>query len=70
MIRIAIAGYGNLGRGCELALQKNPDMKLTAVFSRRDPSSVKTIDPQIPVYRLEDAASHRDEVDVLIIFNA
>jgi len=67
MIRIAIAGYGNLGRGCELALQKNPDMKLTAVFSRRDPSSVKTIDPQIPVYRLEDAASHRDEVDVLII---
>ena len=67
MIRVAIAGYGNLGRGCELALQKNPDMKLTAVFSRRDPSSVKTIDPAVPVYRLEDAAAHRDEVDVLII---
>ena len=32
MIRIAIAGYGNLGRGTELAVAKNPDMKLVAVF--------------------------------------
>ena len=67
MIRIAIAGYGNLGRGTELAVAKNPDMKLVAVFSRRDPSTVKTIDPTVPVYRLEDAAAHKDEVDVLII---
>ena len=27
-IRIGIAGYGNLGRGVELAVQKNSDMEL------------------------------------------
>ncbi|MGM9626109.1 MAG: diaminopimelate dehydrogenase [Eubacteriales bacterium] len=67
MIRIAIAGYGNLGRGTELAVQKNPDMKLVAVFSRRDPKSLKPLDPSVPVYALSDAAAHKDEVDVLII---
>lgn len=67
MIRIAIAGYGNLGRGTELAVQKNPDMKLVAVFSRRDPKSVKPLDPSVPVYALSEAAAHKDEVDVLII---
>ena len=36
-IRIGIMGYGNLGRGVECSLKQNPDMKLTAVFTRRDP---------------------------------
>ena len=67
MIRIAIAGYGNLGRGTELAVAKNPDMKLVAVFSRRDPETVQLLDPTVPVYRLDDAAAHKDEIDVLII---
>ncbi len=67
MIRIAIAGYGNLGRGTELAVAQNPDMQLVCVFSRRDPATVKTLDPNIPVYRLSEAAEHKDEVDVLII---
>ena len=38
-IRIAIAGYGNLGRGVECAIRQNPDMELKAVFTRRDPAS-------------------------------
>ncbi|MBO5648991.1 MAG: diaminopimelate dehydrogenase [Clostridia bacterium] len=67
MIRIGIAGYGNLGRGVELAAAKNPDMKIVAVFSRRDPSAVKTVDPSVPVYRLEEAEAHKDEIDILII---
>ena len=29
MIRIGIIGYGNIGRGIELAVQQNPDMTLT-----------------------------------------
>ena len=29
-IRIGIAGYGNLGRGVEAAIAKNPDMTLVA----------------------------------------
>ena len=39
--RIGIAGYGNLGRGVEFAAAQNPDMELVAVFTRRDPESVK-----------------------------
>lgn len=67
MIRIAIAGYGNLGRGVALAVRNNPDMTLVGIFSRRDPASVHPVFPEIPVWRLSDAAEHRDEVDVLII---
>jgi len=42
-IKVAILGYGNLGRGVELALRANPDMKLTAFFTRRNPASVKML---------------------------
>lgn len=66
MIRVAIAGYGNLGRGTALAVQKNPDMTLVCLFSRRDPAAVKT--PfGVPVYKMEDAAKHKDEIDVLVL---
>ena len=40
-MRIGIMGYGNLGKGIECAIKQNPDMELVAVFSRRDPSTVK-----------------------------
>ena len=40
MIRIGIFGYGNLGKGVECAVAKNPDMELVGVFTRRDPSTV------------------------------
>jgi len=39
-IRIGICGYGNLGRGVESEIAKNPDMELAAVFTRRDVSKV------------------------------
>ena len=67
MIRIGISGYGNLGRGVELAVRQNPDMELAAVFTRRDPSSLKILTEGVPVYSLSDAAAHKDEIDVLII---
>ena len=40
-IRIGIYGYGNLGRGIENAIRQNPDMTLRAVFTRRDPATLK-----------------------------
>ena len=40
-IRIGIFGYGNLGRGIESAIRQNPDMELVAVFTRRNPDTVK-----------------------------
>ena len=66
-IRIGIMGYGNLGRGVELAVRQNPDMELAAFFTRRDPKALKTLSPDVPVYSVSDAAMHKDEVDVLVI---
>lgn len=66
-IRIGIMGYGNLGRGVECALKHNPDMKLTAVFTRRDPETVKILTEGVKIYRAEEAASMAGEIDVLIL---
>ena len=35
-IKVGILGYGNLGRGVELAVNKAEDMELVAVFTRRE----------------------------------
>lgn len=66
-IRVAIAGYGNLGRGVEAALAQNPDMRLVGVFSRRDPVSVSLLDSSVPVYAMVDIEQYQDEVDVMIL---
>ena len=66
-IRIGIAGYGNLGRGVELAIRQNSDMELAGVFTRRAPESVKTLTPDVPVYRLDDAENLKDKIDVMIL---
>ena len=66
-IRIGIAGYGNLGRGVECAIRKNPDMELKAVFTRRDPASVSILTQGVPVYSMEKAPEMKDEIDVLIL---
>lgn len=67
MIRIGILGYGNLGKGVEYSVRQNDDMCLKAVFTRRDPSSVKIITEGVPVYPVSEAAAHKDEIDVLIL---
>lgn len=66
-IRIGIAGYGNLGRGVELAIAQSPDMQLVGVFTRRDPASVSLLDAQVPVYPQDDIARFQDQIDVLIL---
>ena len=65
-IKIAIMGYGNLGRGIECAIRQNEDMELVAVFTRRDPSSVKTVSG-VPVYSAEKLTEKRDGIDVLML---
>ncbi len=67
VIRVAIAGYGNLGRGAEAAIKQSPDMQLVGVFSRRAPASVTLIDNSVPVYAMDDIAQYRDDIDVLIL---
>ncbi len=65
-MKIAIYGYGNLGRGVECALQQNPDMELVGVFTRRDPATVTTL-LNTPVYHDSTLADHREDIDVLIL---
>lgn len=58
-IRIGIAGYGNLGKGVELAIRQNDDMELAGIFTRRDPSTVKPLTAGAKVYKLDDAEKSR-----------
>ena len=66
-IRVGIMGYGNLGRGIECALKQNSDMELVAVFSRRNPDSVKILTEGVKVYPVEAAVKMKEEIDVLIL---
>ena len=66
MTRIGILGYGNLGKGVELAVKDNDDMELVAVFTRRDPKSVKTL-RDTKVVSVRDIEDYKDKIDVLII---
>ena len=66
MIRIGIAGYGNLGRGVESALAGSKAMELVGVFTRRAPETLKT-KTGAPVYTMADAPSMADQIDVMIL---
>ena len=66
-IRIGILGYGNLGCGVECAIRHNPDMELTAVFTRRDPASVTILTETAGVYPVSEIGSFADRIDVLIL---
>lgn len=65
--RIGILGYGNLGKGVELAARQNDDIDLVAIFSRRDPSSITPLTAGVPVYSVNDIASHAQDIDVLVL---
>ena len=67
MINIGIVGYGNLARGVECAIRQNPDMALAAVFTRRDPATVKILTPNVPVLSLDETAAWKDRIDVMIL---
>lgn len=66
-IRIGIAGYGNIGRGAELAILRNADMELKAVFTRRAPESVKIMTEGVPVVHMNDVISWKEDIDVMIL---
>jgi len=66
LIRIGIVGYGNLGKGVEAAVFNNPDMELVAVFTRRDPNSVKIMTSGVPVVLFDDLINYKEKIDVII----
>ncbi len=65
-MKLAIYGYGNLGRGVELAAAQNADITLTGVYTRRDPATIKTL-TGVPVYHTNDLTVNANDIDVLII---
>lgn len=66
-IRIGIVGYGNIGRGVECAIKQNPDTELVAVFTRRNPESLKLNTPSAKVVNIDDAKNYKNDIDVMIL---
>lgn len=67
MIRVGILGYGNLGKGVELAVRQNDDMELAAVYTRRNPETVTIATPGVPVRSVSDLETGNEDIDVLIL---
>lgn len=65
-INIGIVGYGNLGRGVELAISQNPDLNLVAVFTRRDPTTLNTVN-QVKVDAIDHIEHYKGQIDVMIL---
>ncbi len=66
-IRIGLMGYGNLSRGVEAAIKQSDDLELVAVFTRRDPSSVKVKTEGVPVLSEGEIKAWTDKIDVLVL---
>lgn len=66
-IRIGISGYGNLGKGIELAIMQNPDMELVAVFTRRPPNTINLKDKQADIVHIDQILEYKDKIDVMIL---
>lgn len=65
-MKIGIYGYGNLGRGAEIAIRDSDDAELVGIFTRRDPRSVVT-ETGARIYRAEEAENFADKIDVLLV---
>ena len=66
-IQIGVCGYGNLGKGVESEIVKNPDMELAAIFTRRKPADSLKTKSAVPVVHTSDAAEWKDKIDVMIL---
>ena len=65
-IRVGILGYGNLSKGVESAIAQNPDMELVAVFTRRNPDSIKT-HSGVQVLGTTELMEYKGKIDVLVL---
>ena len=65
--RIGIFGYGNLGKGIENSIRQNDDMTLVAVFTRRDPSTLKISTEGVSVCHVSEVDNYTDKIDVMIL---
>lgn len=66
-IRIGIVGHGNLGRGVEIAVTHNPDLRTVGIFTRRDPSGIEPLVAGTPVHRVTELGGQAGQIDVLVL---
>jgi diaminopimelate dehydrogenase len=66
-IKIAIIGYGNLGKGVECAIKHNSDTELYGIFTRRAPSSVSPLTSGVPVFSADSILEHKGKFDIAVI---
>jgi diaminopimelate dehydrogenase len=66
MMNIGIVGYGNLGKGVELSCSHNPDIHLSAIFTRR-PKDEIFLSSNTPVIPVEEILSWKDRIDLMIL---
>lgn len=63
-IRVGIVGYGNLGKGVELALAQNADFHLEAIFTRRNPDKLKSNSKMLHISKI---VNYKEKIDVMIL---
>ncbi|WP_010283709.1 diaminopimelate dehydrogenase [Bacillus timonensis] len=66
-IKLGIVGYGNLGKGAVKAIKQSPDMELVAVFTRRDPESLKLEDANVKAEHISNASDYQGKIDVMLL---
>ncbi|MBR3229593.1 MAG: diaminopimelate dehydrogenase [Bacilli bacterium] len=65
-IKVAICGYGNLGKGVESEISKSKDMEFTYIFTRRNPKELET-KSNVPVLSIDELKNYTDKIDVMIM---
>ena len=65
-MKLAIYGYGNVGKGVEYACTQNKDVELVGVFTRRDKNSIKS-ELGTKIYNVSELADFKEKIDVLAI---
>ena len=66
-IRLGILGYGNLGKGVELAVRQNDDVELAAVYTRRNPEDLVIATEGVPVRAVAELENGNEPIDVLVL---
>ena len=65
-MKLGIYGYGNVGKGVELACSQNNDIELVGIFTRRDTSQITPL-LNTKVYNTKEIQDFKNKIDVLAI---
>lgn len=65
-MKLGIYGYGNVGKGVELACSQNKDVELVGIFTRRDKATVTPL-LNTKVYSATEVKDFKDKIDVMAI---